>query len=206
MFCLCGYQEAGCCLYPPSREKRGGLKTAAPAPQPANPARRWRQWPPPSPFPTSKLGSGTQAPSPNSAANSVSLTLTPRPPNPYAQELGGEGRPHHTSVPNRFAAPPPGPPLAKCRKHGKRGRNRAVEPKKIFQDLTAPNPVPARPSSRPSSPLLLHNLRQPLQMVVQRVLLLLLVPEGRHALREPPCVLHALRTQSIVPVLFHAGQ
>mmetsp|Transcript_8751 Transcript_8751/g.30054 ORF Transcript_8751/g.30054 Transcript_8751/m.30054 type:complete len:203 (+) Transcript_8751:404-1012(+) len=42
MFCLCGYQEAGCCLYPPSREKRGGLKTAAPAPQPANPARRWR--------------------------------------------------------------------------------------------------------------------------------------------------------------------
>ena len=91
MICLCGYQEAGCCLYPPSREKRGGLKTTAPAPQPANPARRWRQWPPPSPFPTSKLGSGTQAPSPNSAANSVSLTLTPRPPNPYAQELGGEG-------------------------------------------------------------------------------------------------------------------
>lgn len=130
MFCLCGYQEAGCCLYPPSREKRGGLKTAAPAPQPANPARRWRQWPPPSPFPTSKLGSGTQAPSPNSAANSVSLTLTPRPPNPYVQELGGEGAatPYLRAKPIRGTATRPSPrQVSKARKERQKQSGRAEE-------------------------------------------------------------------------------
>ena len=146
MFCLCGYQEAGCCLYPPSREKRGGLKTAAPAPQPANPARRWRQWPPPSPsspFPTSKLGSGTQAPSPNSA-NSVSLTLTPRPPNPYVQELGGKGEatPYLRAKPIRGTATRPSPrQVSKARKERQKQSGRAEDLPRSHGSQPRPRPA-----------------------------------------------------------------